>query len=141
MFCTVGGISMTQIPIETVPYLEAAIYLPMLLLVLEKDHEQIETGQFKLKRPYIYLIDEARKYVENDLKKTKAYLKSHQLRVVRGKRDEMFTEYQFHYQQVMDVRSYSNIRLRNQVENLLNYYLSKTSSVISHSKTDLIHFE
>lgn len=122
---------MAHIPIETVPYLESAIYLPMLLIVLEKDQAQIESGQFKLKRPYICLIDEARKHAEADLRKTKAYLKSHRLRVVQGKRDEMFTEYQFHYKQVMDVRRYSNIRLRNQVEDLLKFYLNKASNISS----------
>ncbi|HWL13121.1 MAG TPA: hypothetical protein VNQ57_09010 [Ureibacillus sp.] len=133
---------MAHIPIETVPYLEAAIYLPMLLIVLEKDHAQIETGQFKLKRPYIYLIDEARKYAENDLRQTKAYLKNHQLRVVQGNRDEMFTEYQFHYKQVMDVRRYSNIRLRNHVEDLLKIYLNKASDFNDHRlKLNSIHFE
>lgn len=120
---------MAHIPIETVPYLEAAIYLPMLLIVLEKDHAQIENGQFKLKRPYIYLIDEARRYAEDDLKKTKDYLKNHQLRVVQGNRDELFTEYQFHYSKMMEVRRYSNIRLRNQVEDLLKYYLNKASTI------------
>ncbi|MBD8025390.1 hypothetical protein H9636_01850 [Ureibacillus sp. Re31] len=120
---------MAHIPIETVPYLEAAIYLPMLLIVLEKDHAQIENGQFKLKRPYIYLIDEARRYAEDDLKKTKDYLKNHQLRVVQGNRDELFTEYQFHYSKIMEVRRYSNIRLRNQVEDLLKYYLNKASTI------------
>lgn len=132
---------MAHIPIETVPFLEAAIYLPMLLIVLEKDHAQIETGQFKLKRPYIYLIDEARKYAESDLQNTKAYLKSHQLRVVQGNRDELFTEYQFHYKQVMDIRRYSNIRLRNQVEDLLKIYLNKAANAIPHPKVDLIRFE
>lgn len=125
---------MAHIPIEAVPHLEAAIYLPMLLIVLEKDQAQIEAGQFKLKRPYIYLIDEARKRAEVDLRKTKAYLKNHQLRVVQGKRDEMFTEYQFHYKQVMDVRRYSNIRLRNHVEDLLKFYLDKPSNISSDQK-------
>ncbi|RND00649.1 hypothetical protein [Lysinibacillus halotolerans] len=120
---------MAHIPIETVPYLEAAIYLPMLLIVLEKDHAQIENGQFKLKRPYIYLIDEARRYAEDDLKKTKDYLKNHQLRVVQGNRDELFTEYHFHYMKIMEVRRYSNIRLRNQVEDLLKLYLNKASTI------------
>lgn len=118
---------MAHIPIEAVPYLEAAIYLPMLLIVLENDQAQIETGQFKLKRPYIYLIDEARKYAESELRSTKVYLKNHQLRVVQGRRDEMFTEYQFHYKKVMDVRRYSNIRLRNHVEDLLKEFLNKAS--------------
>ncbi|RTQ94037.1 hypothetical protein [Lysinibacillus telephonicus] len=128
---------MAHIPIETVPYLEAAIYLPMLLIVLEKDHAQIEAGQFKLKRPYIFLIDEARRNAEEDLKKTKAYLKNRSLKVVKGQRDEMFTEYHFHYHQLMEVRRYSNIRLRNHVEHLLNFYLNKASNVIQKD----IHFE
>lgn len=132
---------MAHIPIEAVPYLEAAIYLPMLLIVLEKDQVQIETGQFKLKRPYIYLIDEARKYAEVDLRNAKAYLKSHQLRVVQGKRDEMFTEYQFHFKHSMDIRRYSNIRLRNHVEDLLKFYLNKASSTTQYQKADLIRFE
>ncbi|MFC7685682.1 hypothetical protein [Ureibacillus sp. GCM10028918] len=125
---------MAHIPIETVSYLEAAIYLPMLLIVLEKDYAQIEAGQFKLKRPYISLIDEARKHAEIDLRETKAYLKIHQLKVVQGKRDEMFTEYQFHYKQVMDVRRYSNIRLRNHVEDLLKFYLNKASNINASQK-------
>ena len=83
---------MAHIPIEAVPYLEAAIYLPMLLVVLDKDYAQIEVGQFKLKRPYFHLIDEARKKAHADLKKTKAYLQHHQLKVVRGDSDELFTE-------------------------------------------------
>jgi len=132
---------MAHIPIEAVPYLEAAIYLPMLLIVLEKDQVQIETGQFKLKRPYIYLIDEARKYAEFDLRNAKAYLKSHQLRVVQGKRDEMFTEYQFHFKHSMDIRRYSNIRLRNHVEDLLKFYLNQASSTTQYQKADLIRFE
>ena len=52
---------MTHIPIEAVPHLESAIYLSMLLIVLEKDYELIEKGPFKLKRPYVHLIEEAKK--------------------------------------------------------------------------------
>lgn len=118
---------MVHIPIETVPHLEAAIYLPMLITVLNKDHAQIEAGQFKLKRPYFYLIEEAKRNAEDDLKKAKAYLKNHHLKVVQGHRDELFTEYQFYFHQMMEIRRYSNIRLRNHVEDLLNVYLNKAS--------------
>ncbi|MDM5332461.1 hypothetical protein QUF56_04410 [Ureibacillus composti] len=118
---------MAHIPIETVPYLESAIYLPMLLTVLEKDYAEVEAGQFKLKRPYIKLIEKAKESALDDLKKTKTYLKEHQLKVIRGSSDELFTEYSFHFQQTMEVRRYSNIRLRNQVEDLLNRYLFMAS--------------
>ncbi len=122
---------MAHIPIEAVPYLESAIYLPMLLIVLEKDYELIEHGQFKLKRPYVHLIEEAKKLAQRDLQDAKAYLKSHYLKVVQGERDELFTEYHFHYKQILEVRRYSNIRLRNRVEELLNLYLNKASQAHS----------
>lgn len=116
---------MAHIPAETIPYFESAIYLPMLLIVLEKDYEQIEAGQFKLKRPYFYLIETVRKNVEADLKQAKTYMEKHRLKLVRGARDDLFTEYHFHYNQTMETRRYSNIRLRNQVEELLKQYLLK----------------
>ncbi|MFC5540421.1 MAG: hypothetical protein C0P75_012620 [Bacilli bacterium] len=119
---------MAHIPIEAVPYLESAIYLPMLLIVLEKDYELIEKGPFKLKRPYVHLIEEAKKLAEKDLQNTKSYLKKNSLKVVQGKRDDLFTEYLFYYKQVSEVRRYSNIRLRNRVEELLNDYLSSSGS-------------
>lgn len=129
---------MAHIPIEAVPYLESAIYLPMLLIVLEKDYELIEKGPFKLKRPYVHLIEEAKKLAENDLQNTKSYLRKHSLKVVQGERDELFTEYHFYYQQIFEVRRYSNIRLRNRVEELLDSYLTralKAQSVFQKSKS------
>ncbi|BDH60852.1 hypothetical protein MTP04_09820 [Lysinibacillus sp. PLM2] len=128
---------MAHIPIEAVPHLELAIYLPMLLIVLDKDHAQIEAGQFKLKRPYFHLIEEARKIAHEDLKKTKAYLIHRNLRVERGNSDEMFTEYYFYFQQAMEIRRYSNIRLRNKVESLLDLYFKKASQEIK----EVSHFE
>lgn len=128
---------MTHIPMEKIQYLELAIYLPMLIVVLEKDHEQIEKGEFKLKRPYVHLIEEARKIVTEDLKKTKAYMKRFGLKVIQGQRDELFTEYQFHFNQLVDKRRYSNIRLRNQVELLLNQYLTKASINFYNGKSSL----
>lgn len=122
---------MAHIPFEAVPYLESAIYLPMLLIVLERDYKLIEHGPFKLKRPYVHLIEEAKKLAETDLQNTKSYLKSHSLKVVQGKRDELFTEYHFYYKHVFETRRYSNIRLRNRVEELLNLYLNKASQAQS----------
>ena len=42
---------------------------------------------------------------------------------MRENRDDLFTEYHFHYVNTVVVRRYSNIRLRNHSEQLLNVYL------------------
>lgn len=114
---------MSQIPNGTLPYYEAGIYLPMLLSILEKDHELFERGDFKLKKPYLHLIDDTKQRVQQDLIKTKAYFHHNKMRLTRGKSDDLFTEYHFYYADVMECRRYSNIRLRNQSEELLFKYL------------------
>lgn len=73
---------MVHIPIETAPYLEAAIYLPMRMILLEKGYAQIEAGQFKLKRPYFHLIETARKVlkkIESEGVFKKHHLKSYEV--------------------------------------------------------------
>ena len=47
---------MPLIPDGSIPYLENMIYLPMVLIILEKDRTNFEQGPFKLKRPYIALV-------------------------------------------------------------------------------------
>ena len=38
---------MVQIPSRTIPYYEAGIYLPMLLIILEKDYAIVDQSPFK----------------------------------------------------------------------------------------------
>lgn len=116
---------MAQIPTGAIPYFEAGIYLPMLLIVLEKDYQLFEQGKFKFKQPYIHLLDKSKTQIEQDLKKTKAYFKCNNMRLTRGSTDELFTEYLFYYKELMECRRYSNIRLRNHCESLFTQYLEK----------------
>lgn len=44
---------------------------------------------------------------------------------MRGNRDELFSEYIFIYNNNEEHRRYSNIRLRNRVEELLSIYLTQ----------------
>ncbi|MEK3764733.1 MULTISPECIES: hypothetical protein [unclassified Solibacillus] len=117
---------MVQIPSKTIPYYEAGIYLPLLLIILEKDYSIVEQSPFKFKNPYLHLINAVSTKVKHDLKETKDYFKLHQMRLVRGETDDMFTEYHFYFNGVMECRRYSNIRLRNHSEMLLADYFAKS---------------
>lgn len=116
---------MLQIPSGTIPYYESGIYLPLLLVILEKDQQIVEQSPFKLKQPYLQLIKAARTKIEQDLTEMKAYFKLHQMRLVRGKTDDLFTEYHFYFEGIMECRRYSNVRLRNQSESLLVEYFKR----------------
>ncbi len=115
---------MPLIPPEALPYFENMIYLPMLLTILERDRESVEKGPFKLKGPYVKLIDEAAKVARVELKETTIYLRRHNMKVVRSKTDNTFTEYVFTHEGYEDHRRYLNVRLRNRTEELLGIYFA-----------------
>ncbi len=112
------------ITVESLPYFENTIYLPMVIIVLERDRTIFESGAFKLKRPYVKIVDKAIKIARTELKTTSIYLRRHNMQVIRGRRDETFTEYIFLYNGYEEHRRYLNLRLRNRTEELLITYLS-----------------
>lgn len=109
---------------EEIVHFEKAIYLPMVLIVLERDRSLFEKGSFKLKRPYIEMVDNAIKQVRKELQETKIHMLKHHMKIIRGAGDDTFTEYVFYHGGYEDHRRYLNLRLRNRVEELLRVYLS-----------------
>lgn len=119
---------MAFIPPEAMPYFENMIYLPMVLVILEKDMGVVENSSFKLKRPYIKILKEAMKIAQDELKATTIYLRRNNMRVLRGKSDDTFTEYVFIHGGYEDHRRYLNVRLRNRTEELLTIYFAMTGA-------------
>ncbi|MFD1926841.1 hypothetical protein ACFSFY_01970 [Sporosarcina siberiensis] len=117
---------MPLIPVEAMPHFENMIYLPMVLIILERDRELFEKGAFKLKRPYFKIVEEAEKIVQLELKETKIYMRRNNMQVIRGKTDNTFTEYAFLCGGYEDHRRYLNVRLRNRTEELLDVYFAMT---------------
>lgn len=119
---------MQLIPPGALLYFEKMIYLPMVVVVLEKDRELFEEGPFKLKRPYVKIVEGALKHAQIEYKKTSLYLKQHKMELIRGKTDHAFTEYVFVHNGRKDHRRYSNIRLRNRTEELVSAYFAMVKS-------------
>lgn len=116
---------MPKIPQEALPYFESSIYLPMLIKVLKNDLLTIQASAIKLKRPYTKMIDHAIKDAKYDLKLTNVYLCQNNMKLYKGNMDADFTEYGFNHLGIEDKRRYSNIRLRNRTEELIEEYFSK----------------
>lgn len=110
---------------ELILHFENMIYLPFLLTILHKDRDMIDTMPFKLKRPYLQLVDQAIKCAERDLRETRIYMKRQQYKILEGKKDKLFTEYVFYYNGYEDHRKYLHYQLRNRTEELLGVYLAK----------------
>ncbi|MCP3738832.1 hypothetical protein [Rossellomorea sp. BNER] len=114
---------MTRIPERDRDMIETTMYLPMVLKILERDMEIFDKGDFKLRRPYLELIEEAMKAVQKDLKLAKVHLRKENISIAEVERDNEFTKYSFYYKGYEEFHSYFNPRLRNKCEELLKKYL------------------
>lgn len=118
---------MTRIPENERDIIEQAIYLPLLLTVLQRDLSVVEKSPFKLPKPYQHLIESTIREVQKELAEVKRYLHKNNIRVERLKSDEIFTMYLFLYKGYEEHHNYFNPRLRNRVEELMSLYLSPRS--------------
>lgn len=122
---------MTRIPEDDRDIMEKAIYLPMVLIVLNRDLSVVENAPFKLKKPYLDLIEEAMKDVQKELSEVKQYLKKNNLQVIETKRDDAFTMFLFIYKGYEENHNYFNPRIRNKVQELMEAYLLKTPILLA----------
>jgi hypothetical protein len=123
---------MTRIPEKDRDIMEQAIYLPMVLTILDRDLIVVEKSGFKLKKPYLELIEETMKVIQRELAVIKSYMKQNSLRVEKVKQDEAFTMYLFLYQGYEEQHNYFNPRIRNKVQELMIHYLFKRYRQMPH---------
>ena len=127
---------MTHIPQQAIKVFEAGIYLPMLLTVIDRDLTCIEEGNFKFKEPYIQLLSRVRQNIEEEFLKAKQSFKKEKMKLKRGLSDALFTEYYFYYGELIELRRYSNIRLRNQSEWLLMQFMLHEGTTLASLAVD-----
>lgn len=114
---------MTRIPEEERDLMEKAIYLPMVITILNRDLTVIDKSPFKLKKPYLLLVEETLKIIQREMAEVKRSMKQKQLKVEEIHRDEAFTMFMFLYKGFEEHHNYFNPRIRNKCQELLEYYL------------------
>lgn len=116
---------MSKIPSNIQNMIEQAIYLPMAIAILNRDLTFIKQGPFKLKDPYLHLIEQSLKLALKDLSVVKQKLRKERIRIRKVKQEEGFTKYSFLYNGYEEMHKYFNPRIREQVNLLLEHYLFK----------------
>lgn len=114
---------MTRIPEKDHDLIELAIYLPMVLTVLNRDLTIVETSAFKLKKPYVEWIQKTMMTIQQELSEVKQFLRKNNIKVNQIKSDDAFTLFLFLYKGYEEYHNYFNPRIRNKVEELMKYYL------------------
>lgn len=121
---------MSRIPKCDRDIIEQAIYLPMVIIVLERDRMIIDDSPFKLKQPYLTLVEQSIKAVQHDLKIARRSMRKENMKVWQIKHDDTFTMFSFFYKGYEEQHNYFNSVLRNKTEELLGYYLSTRAPVL-----------
>ncbi|AZV48335.1 hypothetical protein ACUUYQ_05595 [Bacillus halotolerans] len=103
--------------------IERALFLPMVITILNRDLGGIEKSSLKLKHPYIQLINESLKIAQKDLIEVRKELRKRKIAIHEAERDEAFTLYLFVIDGYEEKHRYFNPRIREQVSSLLTYYL------------------
>ncbi|AST90520.1 hypothetical protein ACWE42_08870 [Sutcliffiella cohnii] len=113
---------MTRLSSKQISLFEQAIYLPLILIVLEKDLKHIESSPLKLKEPYTLFLEDVMKKVQIQLRDVKQTMKKENLRLQKLKQDDSFTLYAFLFDGYEEHHNYFNPRIRNKVNELLTYF-------------------
>ena len=114
-----------MIPEETLPHFENAIYLPMLIKILERDLQTIEDTQLKFKRPYAKMIEQALKHARSEMKKSNIYLLRNNMKLIKFNSDKDITEFIFSAIRFEERNKFSSRELRDRTEELMGEYLAK----------------
>ncbi|WP_404431976.1 hypothetical protein [Sutcliffiella horikoshii] len=125
---------MTRLSKEQINLFEQAIYLPLLLIVLERDTSIIKESGIKLKEPYLTLIDQVMRKIQLQLKQIKTDMKKQQMKLHKLKQDESFTMYAFLFNGYEEHHNYFNPRIRNKVNELLMHYILKMEGTSTSEK-------
>ncbi|WP_226682608.1 hypothetical protein [Sutcliffiella horikoshii] len=125
---------MTRLSKEQINLFEQAIYLPLLLIVLERDTSIIKDSGIKLKEPYLTLIDQVMRKIQLQLKQIKTDMKQQQMKLHKLKQDESFTMYAFLFNGYEEHHNYFNPRIRNKVNELLMQYILRMEEASTNEK-------
>ncbi|MGM0949089.1 MAG: hypothetical protein ACQEWT_09560 [Bacillota bacterium] len=108
---------------EIYDLIERALFLPMAITILNRDLAGIELSALKLKHPYKQLISESLKIAQKDLIEVRKELRKRKIVIHEAERDEAFTLYVFVIEGYEEKHRYFNPRIREQVSELLMFYL------------------
>ncbi|MGY4689451.1 hypothetical protein [Salibacterium sp. K-3] len=109
------------------------ILLPLVKKVLEKDRDLFENGAFKVKDPYLAVIQGALNLLHEDMRSIKKYMHQRRMSVHFEQNDGMFSRYSYVCRGFEGSSSYLNANLKRQTRRCMDVYFAKQSPLHSDS--------
>ncbi|OOE12224.1 hypothetical protein [Fictibacillus arsenicus] len=107
--------------------IEKFVMYPIMLTLFDRDLKVVNRSPFKIKRPYIALLEQIMNQVSKDLHDVRIELKKRKIKVMDGRRDHDITEYEIFIRGYREIMRFPNVHLKNKAETLMLSYLRVAS--------------
>jgi hypothetical protein len=102
--------------------IEKYVMYPILLTLFNRDLKVVNHAPFKLKQPYISLLEKMMNTVSKELHEVRAELRKRKIKVMDAKRDNDISEYEIFIRGYREIMRFPNVHLKNKAETMVLYY-------------------
>ncbi|RYG72624.1 hypothetical protein EU245_09845 [Lentibacillus lipolyticus] len=101
------------------------LFLSMAITVIQQDIWHIETGTFKIKEPYLELLEQMNTEAANERKELRKRMRDKKMRVVTLHKNDSFSSYLFVCNGREEKRNYFNPAIRKKVKTIMQELMHK----------------
>ncbi|MFD1039019.1 hypothetical protein ACFQ3N_11550 [Virgibacillus byunsanensis] len=101
------------------------LFLSMAMTVIKQDIHHIQLGEFKIKEPYIKLLEEMNKHAMTERRELRTTMNHQRIQVVTLNKNDSFSSYLFLCKGREEKRNYFNPAIRKKVEVIVEELMRK----------------
>lgn len=109
------------------------LYLSMAITVIKKDLTEVQNGSFKIKEPYLILLEKMLYLAAVERKELRINMRKQSIKVYLLNKNESFSTYLFTAGNREEKRFYFNPAIRKQVVPILNELMTKAAVQVQDS--------
>ncbi len=104
------------------------LFLSMAIVVIQQDIQNIQKGAFKIKEPYIQLLEKMNANALAERRQLRTIMENKKLRVMLINKNDSFSSYLFYCKGNEEKRNYFNPAIRKKVEEIVQEIMWKALS-------------
>ncbi|MFD1361011.1 hypothetical protein [Lentibacillus salinarum] len=101
------------------------LFLSMAMVVIQQDLQHIRQGTFKIKEPYINLLEKMDTEAASERRELRKMMKDKKIQVVTLNKNDSFSSYLFLCRGREEKRNYFNPAIRKKVETIIDELMQK----------------
>ncbi|WP_077325012.1 hypothetical protein [Virgibacillus siamensis] len=109
------------------------LFLSMAMVVIQQDIQHIQNGSFKIKEPYMGLLEKMNTEASNERRQLRKDMQNHKLKVVTLNKNDSFSSFLFLCNGREEKRNYFNPAIRKKVEVIIQELMQKALPPSHHS--------